>query len=100
MPSATFLRYYGAMTTKVKRRLTTLLCADVLDMLAQKCAPGLCRGAPTRGPSPWGKKASLSSGRYFGEISLKSSAKRREFSDIFDHRPISRGNRAGKRPEA
>ena len=35
MPSATFLRYHGAMTTKVKRRLTTLLCADVKGYAAR-----------------------------------------------------------------
>ena len=34
-------------------------------------------------PPPSGRKASLSSGRYFGEISLKTSARPRELSDIF-----------------
>ena len=34
-------------------------------------------------PPPSSKKASLSSGKYFGVISIRSSARRREFSDIF-----------------
>jgi hypothetical protein len=48
-------------------------------------------------PPPSAKKASLSSGRYFGEIPASNSARALEF---YDHRPIPGSKSAGERPEA
>src|ERR1700722_11785487 len=91
----------SSSVTGVRLRAALAITARpvVPDPVKKRWSNGSDENAGPRPPAS-GKTASLSSGRYFGEISLKSSARRREFSDILTIARVSRGNRAGERPEA